>query len=164
MSILSIAGYIITSGIQILFNVFQTVNKVKPNAIAMIITGIVSSIITILLVNYTDYGIYAVAGVSTICAVVKNMIFTLPATAKYLGFKWNVFYKEVLTSIISSILLIFVGFFIKSFVNINSWFSLILIAGFIGITGLVINIGIVLNKEDRKFLFGKVKNKITKYI
>lgn len=164
LSILSIGGYIFTSGIQILFNVFQTVNKVKPNAIAMIITGIISSIITIIFIQYTDYGIFAVAGVSTICAVIKNLIFTLPATARYLEFKWYIFYKQISTSIISSIFIIGVGYAIKSFFNISSWINFILVAGLIAILGLFINIGIILSKEERTFLFDKVKNKIGKII
>src|SRR5699024_12858382 len=60
--LLSILGYMFTSGTQILYNVFPTVNKVKQNSIAMIITGILSVSLTVLLIKTTNLGIYAVAG------------------------------------------------------------------------------------------------------
>lgn len=142
-----------TSGIQILFNVFQVTNKVKQNSIAMIITGILSLFITVIIIKFTDYGIYAVAGVSSLCNLIRNMTFTIIVTAKYLGFKWNCFYKQVGVTIFSSCVLIIVGSLIKSRVIINSWMSLMFAAFIIGIVGLVINISILLNKQERKNLF-----------
>lgn len=160
LSILSIFGYMFTSGIQILYNVFQTVNKVKSNSIAMIITGVFSVVITILFAKYTSYGIYAVAGVSTICNLIRNMYFTLPATAKYLGFKWSIFYKQVITTVFSSLIIIVIGYIINGIIPTNSWVNLILCATVIGIIGLTINVIIILNKEERKFLFNTIKRKL----
>ena len=166
LSILAIFGYLFTSGTQILYNVFPTVNKVKPNAIAMIISGIFSVIITIIVVKFTDYGIYAVAGVSSICNFIRNMIFTLPASAKYLGFKWNIFYKQAFISFISAILLITIGFFVKNilgmYFTIDSWISFIFSAGIIAIVDFVINVSIILNKDERAYLIGKIKSKLKK--
>ena len=56
LSILSILGYMFTSGTQMLFNVFTTVNKVKPNAIAMIVSGVCSTCITIFFIKFTNFG------------------------------------------------------------------------------------------------------------
>ena len=166
LSILAIFGYLFTSGTQILYNVFPTVNKVKPNAIAMIISGIFSVIITIIVVKFTDYGIYAVAGVSSICNFIRNMIFTLPASAKYLGFKWNIFYKQAFISFICAILLITIGFFVKNilgmYFTIDSWISFIFSSGIIAIVDFVINVSIILNKDERAYLIGKIKSKLKK--
>ncbi len=86
LSVLSILGYMFTSGIQILYNVFTTVNRVKENAAAMLISGCISCLITLIFVKFTDFGIYAVAGVSTVCNLARNMVFTLPAASKISGF------------------------------------------------------------------------------
>ncbi len=161
LSILSILGYMFTTGTQILYNVFQTVNKVKPNAIAMVVTGIVSSTITIILAKFTNYGIFAVAGVSTVCNLIRNMAFTLPTTAKYLGFKWNAFYKQVGISIICSIILIITGTIVKQlFNNINSWAMLIVVGFILGIIGLFINFFIILNRDERKYMITKIRSKL----
>ena len=160
LSILSILGYMFTSGTQILFNVFSAVNKVKQNSVAMILSGIISTVITLCFVKFTDYGIFAVAGVSTFVNLCRNMSFTLPVTAKYLDFQWYQFFPQVATTVFSSILLIVVGFIIKPFLPDGSWIFLIGSAIIIGVIGIVINMMIVLNKEERMFLVGKVKNKL----
>lgn len=162
LSVLSIFGYMFTSGTQILYNVFSTVNKVKQNSIAMIVTGVLSVLITIIIIKFTDYGIYAVAGVSTFCNLVRNMIYTLPITAKYLGFKWNIFYKQVFQTIFSSLVLIIVGYLLTSKIVIDSWFMFIIASLIIACEGIIINLLLILNKEDRTFLFNKIKRKIKK--
>lgn len=160
LSVLAILGYMFTSGTQILYNVFTTVNKVKENSIAMIISGLVSTTITLLMVNFTNYGIYAVAGVSTFVNLMRNMTFTVPATAKYLGYKWYQFFPQVITTVISSIVIILVGMIIKRFLPDRSWFDFIIAAAVIGIVGLAFNIFIMLNRSERTYLYTKIKSKL----
>lgn len=160
LSVLAILGYMFTSGTQILYNVFSTVNKVKQNSIAMIISGGASTIITLCFVSFTDYGIYAVAGVSTFVNLTRNMCFTLPITARYLGFKWYQFFPQVATTVFSSLVLVGCGFIIKPYLPNGSWLNLIISATVLGVIGLAANIMIVLNREDRAFLLGKVKKKL----
>lgn len=160
LSILSILGYMFTSGTQVLYNVFSTVNKVKPNAIAMIISGIASTGITLALIRFTHFGIYAVAGVSTFCNLIRNMLFTVPVTSKYLGCKWNKFYPQVMMTIASSLGLLVIYHFIAMILPGGSWLELIFSAGVLGIIGLIINIFIVLSKSERKFLFNKFVGKL----
>ncbi len=160
LSVLSILGYMFTSGTQILYNVFTTVNKVKANSIAMLISGVASSGLTIAIIMFTDFDIYAVAGVSTFINLVRNMVWTLPITAKYLGFKWNAFFKQVASTVISSILLVVVGMFLKIFLPSGSWLNLIVSAIVIGIFGLIVNAFIVLNKTERKYIIDIVLRKL----
>lgn len=160
LSILAIVGYIFTSGTQILYNVFSAVNKVKDNAIAMLLSGIFSTVGTLLLVKYTTYGIYAVAGFSSLANCIRNMTFTVPATARYLGYKWYQFFPEVGTSIVSSLLLIGMGFLVKPYLPDGSWGALIVSAMVLGAIGLAINIMLVLNKDEKKYLVRILKNKL----
>lgn len=160
LSILAILAYMFTSGTQILFNVFTAVNKVKANAIAMLISGVVSACITFIMAKYTDYGIYAVAGVSSIVNLIRNMIFTVPVTAKYLGFKWYQFFPQVGQTILSSVIIIIVGIIVKPILAEGSWVKFIFSAAIVAIIGLVFNILLILNKSERNFLFSKVLNKI----
>lgn len=160
LSILSILGYMFTSGTQILYNVFSAVNKVKQNSIAMIVSGVVSVVLTLLIANFTDYGLYAVAGVSTTVNLVRNMSFTLPATARYLGFKWYRFFPQVGTTVLSSLLLVAIGFLVKPLLPGWSWLGLAFSAAVMGVIGLAVNVRLVLNADERRYLFGKVKRKL----
>ena len=163
LSVLSILGYIFTSGTQVLYNVFSTVNKVRDNAIAVLISGVLSSGITISLIVFTDMDIYAVAGVSTLCNLVRNMCFTLPATARYLGLKWYQFFPKVGSSVGTCLIIITIGFLIKQFLPLESWTSFFASAIVIGAIGLIISITILLTKEERYYLFKKVKSKLHIY-
>lgn len=160
LSVLAILGYMFTSGTQILFNVFTTVNRVKVNAIAMLISGVISTSITLFFIYFTDWDIYAVAGVSTIVNLVRNMTFTLPATAKYLGFKWYQFYPQVGTTVISSLIIIALGECVKPFLPSGSWVAFFAAAIVVGGIGLLVNYRLILNKEERMLLIGKVKKKL----
>lgn len=160
LSILAILGYIFTTGTQILYNVFPTVNKVKQNSIAIILSGIASTVTTLILIKFTNYGLYAVAGVSTMMNLIRNMIFTVPMTAKYLDFKWYQFFPQVGVSVVSSLILVIIGFLIKSYLPDGSWINLILDAIIIAGIGLFINVVLVLNKNERNYLFSLLKKKI----
>lgn len=160
LSVLAILGYMFTSGTQILYNVFTTVNRVKVNAIAMLISGVISTSITLFFIYFTDWDIYAVAGVSTIVNLVRNMTFTLPATAKYLGFKWYQFYPQVGTTVISSLIIIALGECVKPFLPSGSWVAFFVAAIVVGGIGLLVNYRLILNKEERMLLIGKVKKKL----
>lgn len=160
LSVLAILGYMFTSGTQILYNVFTTVNRVKVNAIAMLISGVISTSITLFFIYFTDLDIYAVAGVSTIVNLVRNMTFTLPATAKYLGFRWYQFYPQVGTTVISSLIIIALGECVKPFLPSGSWVAFFAAAIVVGGIGLLVNYCLILNKEERMLLIGKVKKKL----
>lgn len=160
LSVLAILGYMFTSGTQILYNVFTTVNRVKVNAIAMLISGVISTSITLFFIYFTDWDIYAVAGVSTIVNLVRNMTFTLPATAKYLGFRWYQFYPQVGTTVISSLIIIALGECVKPFLPSGSWVAFFAAAIVVGGIGLLVNYRLILNKEERMLLIGKVKKKL----
>lgn len=160
LSVLTCFGLIFTSGIQCLFNVFTVVNKLKINSILLLLSGLISTIIVFILLNTTNLGVFAVAGVSSFVNLARNIIYIVPFAAKYLGFKWNTFFPEVLSSVVSVIVLTIVAYIIKQFIVADSWILLILVCAITAIIGLVINMFIVLNNDERKYLLGMIKRKI----
>lgn len=160
LSVLTCFGLIFTSGTQCLYNIFTVTNKVKVNSLLLLSSGIVSSIIVFILLKTTNLGIFAIAAVSSFVNLFRNMIYTVPFTAKYIGLKWDTFFSEVLSSVKSVIILTIIGFVIKKFVMVDSWIMLILSCLLMGVIGLILNIIIVLNKHERKYLYDKLNNKI----
>ena len=160
LTTLAILSYLVNSGIVILFNVFSTVNKVKYNSCAMIISGVCSVIMTLLFINYTDWDIYAVAGVSSIITICKNLFFTIPVASKLLEYKWYCFYPQVGISILCSGMIIIIGKIVRLILPVNTWVTFFLACGVIGILGLGTNMMIVLNKDERHYLINLLKRKI----
>jgi O-antigen/teichoic acid export membrane protein len=159
LSALSFLGYFFTAGTQILYNVFSTTNTVRQNATAMIICGIVSIIVTFILLKTTDLGLYAVAAVSSICALVKNFVFTFPMTAKYLGFKKTTFFPMALRTFISTACIVGAGFLIQWLLPASSWWMLMADACIVGVFGLALNCVVILSKDERRFLVAKILRK-----
>lgn len=157
LSVLGIFGYAFTSGVQILYNVFATVNKVWSNATAVLIGGVVSVVVTLALINATPLALYVVAGVPSLVALIRNMTFMLPVTARYLGLKWYRFYPQVLKSMATVAALLALGFVIKLVIPGGTWPLLISAATLFALMGFGFNAMFLLNREERQMLAEKAK-------
>lgn len=160
LTTLAILSYLLNSGVVILFNVFTTVNKVRYNSIAMIVSGVVSVGVTVLLIIFTDYDLYAVAGVSSIVTICKNLFFTIPVASRLLNYKWYQFYPQVGISVICSTLIILVGIVVRQFMPVDTWLMFFMTSALIGCIGIILNTMIVLNKEERIYLITILRRKM----
>lgn len=160
LSTLTLIGYIFTAGIYVLYNVFSVVNKVRTNAILLILSGVVSTAIVFVLLNTTNLGIYAIAGVSSLVNIVRNMCYTVPFVAKYCGFKWYTFFPQVGKSILSVLVIMIVGYGVKLLIIPTTWFMLVVAAIITAVIGFAINIFIVLSKDERNHFVNIVKSKL----
>lgn len=162
LSCLCLMGYTFTSGVQILYNVFTTVNKVKQNAIPVIISGAVSTLVVFILLKTTNLGMYAICGVSPVVCLIRNLGYVLPKASVLIGFKWHTFFPNILQSVLSTGLIFAVAMLAKHYWVFGSWTSLIIYALAVGMAGLIINILLIFNKNERKAVIGKIKRKLKK--
>lgn len=160
LTTLAILSYMVSSGISILHRVFAIVNRTRLSAAAMMITGVTSLLITWLMITFTDWDLYAVAGVSSLVTICKNVFFVTPITAVLLGYKWHQFYPQLGITVICSAMIILVGMIVRHFITINSWLVFFLACGIVGIVGLTLNAVIVLNKDERTYFIGKLLRKL----
>ena len=152
LSILTCAGLIFNGGINCIYNIFTVVNKLKLNSLAVCLTGVISTITVFILLNTTNLGIYAVAGVSTTIATIRNLIFTVPYGAYCLGQKWYTFYPNVIRPVVFVALSSVLCYFIKSLFQFNNWFSLFLLACLTVFVSLALGALLILNKSDREII------------
>lgn len=160
LTALAILRYITDSGIYILANVFPTTNKVRYNSYGLIISGIASITITLALVRFTDWDIYAVAGVSSVIAIIRSMTFLIPATSHFIGLKWYTFYPQVIQSMLSCLVVIGIGCLVRLILPIDGWIMFFVAVSVIACLGLAANMIIILNKDERLHLIGMVKRRI----
>lgn len=162
LSILSAGGLIFTSGIQVIFKVFTVANKLKTYASLILISGVVTTGLIFLLLHSTNLGVYAIAGVSTIVNLIRNLFFTLPLASKYLKVKWSTFYPEVISSVTSVFILVVVGFLLKLILPQDTWAGLALSVILMSLLSIIANLQIQLSKNDRKFLYDIIRRKLTR--
>ena len=162
LSILTVSGFMISGVINVIFNIFTVTNNVKFPAIIQVLTGITNTLTVLLLVNITDLGIYAVAGVSSALSIVKNLLIIVPYSCKCIGVKKTSFYPEIFRCLVAIILSCVIGSIINKFVNITGWFTLILFGIAYALLSFIMYIVFCTNKSDRiyfKNLMLKILNK-----
>lgn len=159
LTVLGLMNYVLVSGIVILYSMFTIANKVKYNSIAQMICGVTSLVVTLALIRFTDWDLYAVAGVSCLVGILRDLFFTIPVTSRFVGVKWTTFYPQVGLSVLCSAMTIVIGVLVRMVMPTDTWLSFFLTCGVVALLGLGANMVIVLNKEERAYLIGVVKRK-----
>lgn len=160
LSFLTCMAFIPWAGPQTLYNVFTATNRLKVNSIAFVCSGIINTLIVFGCLKYSDIGVYAVAGVSSIITIIRNIFLTVPYTAKLLNVKWYTFYKDVFISIMCCLInFVVAGITQKIYIPTN-WFELGVQVFVTCIFTLGMDIICVLNKKEKKLLFNVLRRKI----
>lgn len=166
LSVLKILCLIFTASLSVVHEIFVVANKLKAQAIATLISGIVNIIIVYILLKTTNLGIFAIAGVSSIIAVVRNFAFTFPYAAKCVKQKWYVFYGLSLRAFASYAIIVGLFYLTRFFIYTpKSWGAFIIECGICGLIGLILNALMISSKAEIKDLFlkiAKIKNKFIK--
>ena len=162
LSILSLLPYIISACNYSLFLLDTTTNKLKRPVIATLIISILSTIVTLVLLEKTNLGIYAVAGVSSIFWCIKVFFFNTINAAKNLRVKWYTFYPQYLKNLIIFIIVIMSFSILKIFFVVNSWKTLILVAVLFMVVGYTLTFLLLFKKEEKKILKEFVINNVKK--
>ena len=149
---LAVLSYLVNSGVVVLFNVFSLVNRVKYNAAAMLTSGFFSLAVTVVLIRFTDWDLYAVAGVSSIVIIGKNLLFTVPVASRLLGYRWSTFYPQVGVSLLCSAVVLGIGMLVRSLLSVDTWTWFFVSCGLTGLLSLGANLCIVLNRQERRYL------------
>lgn len=159
LSFLTCMALIPWAGPQALNNIFTATNKLKVNTITFCLSGIINVILVFALLKYTKLGIYAVAGTSSVIQIIRCITVTAPYIAYLMELKWYTFYRDALISTLCCILNYIISRGIGYIFNINSWFSLIIAVIISCIVTFIIDLFVVLNKEERRILKSKVLKK-----
>lgn len=160
LSLLTILPWAIMGNVSIIHNVFTILNKIKVNSILICITGLLNVGIVYILVKTTNLGLFAVAGVSSVISILRDLLYTVPYGAIYLKSSRFTFFPDVIKSVISVVAISVIAFIVKHFIPYTAWKYLIPAVIVTAIFGLIFNIMFVLTKETRRQLFSTVTEKI----
>lgn len=159
LSLLTCAGIIVNGGINCIYNIFTVVNKLRLNAIVLIISGLLSTGIVLILLKTTSLGIFAVAGVSTVILILKNLFIIVPYGAKCLNMKWYALYPEVLRTIVFVAVSSVVGSILTKNI-VGGWIHLIMAGAITGALSLMIGYYTILGSKEREFLQREIGKRI----
>lgn len=160
LSLITMGVLYVSVSIQVLYHVFIITKKVKANSIVMIISGVVTTAIVFLLLNLTDWGLFVIAGVSTVVGLIRNLLFTPLYASRCLGIRWNIFYGDILTGLLSIAGISAAGWILRSYIPVQGWFMLIFTGFLLSILALFINFFIVLKRRERELFLDMIKSKL----
>lgn len=162
LSVITIIPWAIIGNVNIIHNVFTILNKIKVNSILICITGLLNVAIVYALLKTTSMGLFAVAGVSSILSILRDLFYTVPYGAIYLGCNRFTFFPDVMKSVISVIAISVIATIVKRLIPYTAWRYLIPAVAVTAVLGLLFNIMFVLTSQTRKQLFSSIVKKLKK--
>jgi len=160
LTILALGTVLISSCIYSLYSVFALTNKVRTNSIVMVASGIISISITFLCLKYTDWGVYAIVGVSSAVGILRNLLFTPLYAAHCLGVKKLTFYHRILLNLTNVAILLCLCFGVKLYMPADSWALLFLNFLICAVSGFIVSWFVVFTKAQRNSFISQIRTKI----
>lgn len=160
LSILGLVCVIVSGGINVIYNIYTVVNKLKLNALTILLNGVISTIIVFILLKTTNLGLMAIVATSEFVGLIRVLVFVVPYGAKCLGEKWYTFYPEALKPLIPAAISIALGYTLKMIFPVSSWFTYIAFCVILAVIALLCNVLFLLNKKDRRELRSALLKKL----
>ena len=160
LAVLSMGVLFVSASIQVLYQVFIITKKIKLNSIVIVASGVISTAIVFVLLETTNLGLYAIAGVSVVVGLIRNMVFTPIYAAKCLEVKWTTFYADIFMGLASIGIITVVALVSKLVLPMDNWIGFFVSGAFMGCVALVLNFFIVLRKAERQLVLDKVMSKL----
>ncbi|MHC1681567.1 MAG: hypothetical protein AB6733_01180 [Clostridiaceae bacterium] len=158
LTILSVFHMPITSGMNSLYNIFTITNKIKKSSLVLTGTSVLNVLIIIISVNIMTpkYSIYFIAGTSSLLALIVTLFFTMPYAAICLKSKKVTFLPDLGICVIGNLLMAASFLIVKVLLGSDTWVELITSLSMSGIIGILINMIILNNRNERILIINKI--------
>lgn len=160
LSILGVLPLTIVASTSLINTIFVIQNKMKVQSMVLLGVSVINLCATIVLVKYTNYGVYVMPGVNAFLSILHNIIFTLPYGSKCLEQKWFRLYIPAVRNLLCVIATCLVCLAVRSLITPTSWSSFIAICAFCALLSYIVVIMGVLSKSEKKYYFYAIKNKL----
>lgn len=160
LALLNVGTLFVSASIQVLYHVFLITKRVKLNSVVILLSGILTTATVFVLLETTDLGVYAIAGVSTFYGILRNLVFTPIYAARCLKVKWYTFYGDILLGLASIGAICLTALPFQLLIEIDGWIKLFAVGIAAGAAALALNFLIVLRKNERKMVLDMVKKKL----
>jgi O-antigen/teichoic acid export membrane protein len=141
-----------------LWNVFTVTNKVKPASINLFVMSVLTILSVFIAMNIVEPNnrIYYLGGLTSLFSTIRLLTFLPIYGAKCINLKWTAFYPVLIKNLLSILILTFISIFFKKMINQISWLTLVFLSLLTLIIGSCINIFLILNRTERKFILDKL--------
>ena len=139
LSIISVLNLAISCTASVYYNLFNVTNRLKLPAIVTLCTGILSTVVVLILLKFTSLEAYAIVGVSVTFGILRNIAFNLPYSAKCIRVNPLRFYWYTARSLLMIVSASCIGLIVSRVIPIHNWMSLFVAAGLMCVSALIVN-------------------------
>lgn len=157
LTILALGTVLVSSCIYSLYSVFSLTNKIRANSIVMVISGIISIGITFLCLKITNWGVYAIVGVSSVIGILRNLFFTPFYAAHCLNISGFTFFIRICKNLGNVAILVAVFYGLKLIWGPSGWLQFVVSGLICVIIGGTVTVFFVFSTDQRHMLFNKVR-------
>ncbi|MBR9947672.1 MATE family efflux transporter [Clostridiaceae bacterium Marseille-Q4145] len=162
LMLLTLANVIANAYMYSIHSLFIAIDKVKMYSIMIFLSGCISTVLTLVITRWTNLGIYAIAGTSTIILALVNL-FIVPLYAEHsIGVKYFTLLRTIFKNYGALLIVLFIFGVIKSYLLVNSWGMFIINMSIIAVPTYLLTFTILLNSEEKHIFIIKVREKIQK--
>lgn len=156
LSQLTLIPLIITGCGNMIFNIYTITNKLKIPALFMVGSGVLKTLLIVIVLRITNLGILAIPLISAGINIVNYITFMPLYAAKCLNIKKNTFYSAIFKSVLCTIMMVIVCIIIKNIFYITTWIQLFITAGISALVAGIINYFIVFSSKERKAMLNLI--------
>lgn len=164
LSVLSLMAIVVIGPVAMLHNIFTVVNKLKTNSLLVVFTGFLNTVAGLVVLKYTDWGLYGIVFITAALSLLRNLFYTVPYGAIYLGKPVYTFFPVLLRTFLCVAGLSFVMRIMLNFALPDSWGSFALAVLLMIFLNIAVQLMMVFSGEERKIVITRVENLLRKYI
>ena len=157
MSVVAAIGLVVACSAQPLQNVFVTTNSQRAHSAASLAMGVANVALALLLLNLTNWGIYAILVAAATTIPIRVLVITAPMAGRRVQARGSIFLPEIGRSIGYLAVLVSVGLLIRLVLPPTSWLGFILAVGAMCLVGSLINLVVLTERSDREFVLSLVR-------
>lgn len=160
LSILTLAAYIPWAGPQVVYNVFTVMNRLRVNSVTFMGGAVLNVVLVLLALNFTDLGIFAIAGVSAAISVARNLLIIAPYVSRLLGKPWWTVHREMLVSLLSVGVSMGISLAVALVVSTGTWGTLVATIVFSCVASWAVVFRATFSAEQRRAYMGLAKARL----
>ena len=160
LTYISLVSIFVSGPVYSMFSIYTVINKVRPMAVASLVMSAMSTATVFVLLKFTELGVYAIVGVSTIYGAVKNLTYNMFCLRKYAGIDLKKSYGIIVKNILIVLICMVANMYIKSFATITSLITMAMYIIVSVIVSAIIFFLLGISYQDKKALLRFAKAKI----
>lgn len=160
VSFLTLVPIVINAALFPIGGIYTTTNKLKVPSLVLLASGLLNVLVTFLLLKYSSLGVYSIAVSAGLQTLVREGIFTPLYAARCLGLKPFSFYPTIFRNMSGVLVVGAVCLVLKYLMDTSGIWMFILAFAIASVVSIAANAFVMLEKTDRQFIAGKIRNYI----